>query len=202
MRRFEDRLRHELLRNLPPTVRLALLAMIACIFSATAACSHKPATASVPTNTPAPAGRLPMWPDQVNTAGWDKAWTNLLNVAEQSFTPSLPKLLGVEVELVVGNPGEAEDELTLTVLDTKNQEVVTVTEKVQTANSDTVMFLMPTNGVALSPGQTYRLRLTGGTTFGWKYVVGGYKNGEATFNGKPLLAQARSTFLFRTFGKD
>jgi len=143
-----------------------------------------------------------MWPDQVNTAGWDKAWTNLLNVAEQSFTPSLPKLLGVEVELVVGNPGEAEDELTLTVLDTKNQEVVTVTEKVQTANSDTVMFLMPTNGVALSPGQTYRLRLTGGTTFGWKYVVGGYKNGEATFNGKPLLAQARSTFLFRTFGKD
>jgi hypothetical protein len=38
--------------------------------------------------------------------------------------------------------------------------------------------------------------------FGWKYVVGGYENGAATFNGKPLLKQARSTFLFRTFGTD
>ena len=45
------------------------------------------------------------------------------------------------------------------------------------------------------------LRLTGGATFGWKYVVGGYEHGEATFNGKPLLAQTRSTFLFRTFGE-
>jgi hypothetical protein len=42
--------------------------------------------------------------------------------------------------------------------------------------------------------------LSGGITFGWKYVVGGYEKGEATFNGKPLLSQARSTFLFRTFG--
>jgi hypothetical protein len=41
--------------------------------------------------------------DQVNTEGWDKAWTNLLNVYAQSFAPSLPKLLGVEVELIVGN---------------------------------------------------------------------------------------------------
>ena len=143
-----------------------------------------------------------MQPDQVNTEGWDEAWTNLLNIAEQSFTPSLPKLLGAEVELVVGNPGESEDELTLTIVDANDNELAAVTEKGQTANSGRVMFLMPTNGVELSPGQTYRLRLTGGATFGWKYVVGGYKNGEATFNGKPLLAQARSTFLFRTFGKD
>jgi hypothetical protein len=63
-----------------------------------------------------------MEPDQVNPAGWDKAWTNLLNVAEQSFTPSLPKLLGVEVELIVGNPGETADELTLTIVDANNKE--------------------------------------------------------------------------------
>jgi hypothetical protein len=44
------------------------------------------------------------------------------------------------------------------------------------------------------------MKLSGGTTFGWKYVVGGYEKGDATFNGKPLLADARSTFLFRTFG--
>jgi hypothetical protein len=201
MRPFEDRLRRELLRNLPPAVSLALLAMIAFIFSATVACSHKPATASVPTNMPAPAGRLPMEPDQVNTAGWDKAWTNLSNVAEQSFTPSLPKLPGVEVELIVGNRGESEDELTLTILDASGQTVAAVTQEVQTAHCDHVMFAMPVGGVEVSPRQLYRLRLTGGVTFGWKYVVGGYENGEAKFNGKPLLAEARSTFLFRTFGE-
>lgn len=138
--------------------------------------------------------------DQVNTAGWDKAWTNLLNVAEQSFTPSLPKLLGVEVELVVGNPGESEDELTLAIIDANNKELAVVTKKVRSENSEHVVFLMLSEGIELSPGQTYRLRLTGGATFGWKYVAGGYESGEATFNGKPLLRDARSTFLFRTFG--
>jgi hypothetical protein len=141
-----------------------------------------------------------MEPDQVNIAGWDKAWTNLLNVAEQSFTPSLPKLLGVEVELVVGNPGDSNDELTLTIMDANDKELAVVTEQVQAANSERVMFLMPAEGVELSPGLTYRMRLTGGALFGWKYVAGGYKNGEATFNGRPLLRDARSTFLFRTFG--
>jgi hypothetical protein len=173
----------------------------ACLLLMTIACRHKAVINSVPANSPTPVEQASMELDQVNTGGWDKAWTNLLNVAEQSFTPSLPKLLGVEVELVVGNAGEAEDELTLTIVDANNKELAVVTEPVQAANSERVMFLMPTNGVELSPGQTYRLRLTGGATFGWKYVIGGYENGEATFNGKPLLAQARSTFLFRTFGE-
>jgi hypothetical protein len=174
---------------------------LACLLSTTIACRHKAVTNSAPTTTQTPAPLASMEPDQVNTGGWNKAWTNLLNVAEQSFTPSLPRLLGVEVELIVGNPGEAEDELTLTIVDANNQELAVVTKQVQAANSERVMFLMPTDGVELSPGQTYRLRLTGGATFGWKYVVGGYENGEATFNGKPLLPEARSTFLFRTFGE-
>jgi len=63
------------------------------------------------------------------------------------------------------------------------------------------MFLIP-DGVDVSPGQTYSIRLTGGPTFGWKYVVGGYPKGAATFNRKPLLQTARSTFLFRTFGPE
>jgi len=32
--------------------------------------------------------------------------------------------------------------------------------------------------------------------FGWRYIVGGYQKGAATFNAKPLLPNARSTFLF------
>jgi hypothetical protein len=182
-------------------VKCTLIAGFGCILAAMITCRHQPVAASHPTDTPTLTAGLSMQPDQVNTVGWDKAWTNLLNVAEQSFTPSLPKLLGVEVELVVGNPGEAEDDLTLTILDAKGQTLVGVTQQVQSANSEHTMFVMPKGGVELSPGQIYRLRLTGGATFGWKYVVGGYEHGEATFNGKPLLAETRSTFLFRTFGE-
>ena len=139
-----------------------------------------------------------MTPDQVNTAGWDKGWTNLLNDAEQTFTPSFTRLVGAEVELVVGNPGAAEDQLTLTVLDATGRTVAVVTESVQTTDCDQVIFVIPKGGVEVTPGQTYRLKLSGGPTFGWKYVVGGYEKGAATFNGKPLLP---STFLFRTFGE-
>jgi len=180
--------------------RCSLIAGVGYILAITIACRHQPVAASHPTNTPTLTAGLSTQPDQVNTAGWDKAWTNLMNVAEQSFTPSLPKLLGVEVELVAGNPGESEDELTLTILDAKDRTLAVVTQQVQSANFEHTMFVMPKGGVELSPGQIYRLRLTGGATFGWKYVVGGYEHGEATFNGKPLLRDARSTFLFRTFG--
>jgi hypothetical protein len=140
--------------------------------------------------------------DQVNGARWEKAWTNVMNDVEQSFTPSLPKLLAVEVDLVVGNAGPDEDELTLTVLDSNGRTLAIVTEPVVITGCEHTMFVLPKHGLVVKPGQTYWLRLKGGTLFGWKYVVGGYEKGAATFNGKPLLREARSTFLFRTFGAD
>ena len=150
---------------------------------------------------PAPGSRE-LKPDQVNTAGWDKAWTNLVNDVEESFTPSVPRLLAVEVELVVGNAGEPQDDLTLSVKNSAGDELVSVTQTVKTQDSGHVLFLLPEGGIEVTPGDLYRIRLSGGTTFGWKYVVGGYPNGAATFNGKPLLRQGRSTFLFRTFGSE
>ena len=86
------------------------------------------------------------------------------------------------------------------LLDGTGQTLAVVTENVQSANRDGVTFMMPKGGIEVSPGQFHRLKLSGGATFGWKYKVGGYENGEATFNRKPLLSGARSTFLFRTFG--
>ena len=148
----------------------------------------------------APGRDASMKPDQINTQGWDKGWTNLVNDVEQAFKPSLHLLTAVEVELVVGNPGPATDELTLTVLDSTGNPIAEITQTVPTQNSDQVLFVIPKGGVELTPGNTYRLKLTGGTTFGWKYIAGGYKSGSATFNGKPLLPDARSSFLFRTFG--
>ena len=141
-----------------------------------------------------------MKPDQVNTAGWTRAWTNLVNDAEQTFVPTSQKLLGVEVELLVGNAGATEDKLTLTVLDASGGTLAVLKKTVPAADCEHVMFVIPQGGMEVAPGQTYRLKLSGGTTFGWKYIVGGYDKGEAIFNGKPLLPGARSTFLFRTFG--
>lgn len=174
--------------------------IFACVLLAAIACTHRPASGSVPTSAPAPGQQSSLKPDQVNTEGWTKAWTNLVNEAEQSFTPSFPALTAVEVELVVGNPGPAKSELTLTVLDATGQALAAMTEIVSTQGGAQVMFVIPKGGIEVTPGQTYRLKLTGDNTFGWKYIVGGYEKGEATFNGKPLLADARSTFLFRTFG--
>jgi hypothetical protein len=170
------------------------------ILLSSAACRHQAVISPVPTNVPTTTDLPPGQLDQVNTPGWNGAWTNLLNDAEQSFVPSLPKLVAVEVKLVVGNPGAPDDQLTLTVLDGLGQTLAIVRQNVKSANFDRVTFILPKAGIEVSPGQTYRLKLSGGAAFGWKYVVGGYKSGEATFNGKPLLAQARSTFLFRTFG--
>jgi hypothetical protein len=178
--------------------KCALFAGLGCLVLIITACRHKNGMNSVPTSTA--TRQALMLPDQVNTAGWDKAWTNLVNDAEQTFTPSLAKLMAVEVELVVGNAGATEDELTLTVLDATGQTLAVVTNSVSTANCDQVMFVIAKDGIEVTPGQMYRLKLSGSTTFGWKYVVGGYEKGAATFNGKPLLAEARSTFLFRTFG--
>ena len=147
----------------------------------------------------APGSPGPMKPDQVNTAGWDKAWTNLVNDVEQTFVPSTSRLLAVEVELVLANPGDRVDKLTLAILDASGQTVASVKRIVSVTDFAQTTFIIP-GGIEVNPGQTYSIKLSGGVTFGWKYVVGGYPKGAALFNGKPLLQGARSTLLFRTFG--
>jgi hypothetical protein len=141
-----------------------------------------------------------MTPDQVNTAPWKNAWTNLLNDVRQTFTPSLPRLTRVEVELVVANPGPSDDEVVMSLQNTEGEVLAVVSKTVPVADCHRVLFVLPNGGLQVSPGQLYSIRLSGGSVFGWKYVVGGYANGAASFNGRPLLPNARSTFLFRTFG--
>jgi len=153
-----------------------------------------------------PAGGGPSTPyasstlDQANTAPWDRAATNLLNNVRQTFTPSLPRLTGVEVELLVINPGPASAEVTMTLLSAAGKPLAVVSKAVPVDDCRHVLFVFPNVGLPVSPGQVYSIQLSGGTVFGWKYVVGGYASGAASFNGKPLLGDTRSTFLFRTFG--
>lgn len=140
-------------------------------------------------------------PDQANTAPWTNGWTNLLNDVRQTFTPSPPLLTAVEVELAVGNPGPSDDEITLYLRDAEGELLASVWKSVSVNDCSHVRFAFPNGGVPVSPGRLYSIGLRGGTLFGWKYVAGGYPHGIASFNGKPLLPDARSTFLFRTFGR-
>ena len=188
------------------------IAWLVFVVSFAEACRHDAGTAPVPGGTPSStksktteagttAKQSELIADQVNEAGWQKAWTNLVNDAEQSFQPTMPRLTGAEVLLVVGNPGPAEDRLELTVSDASGNPIATESQTVEAKNCERVVFEFPNQGIAVTPGATYRIRLQGGLLFGWKYVIGGYPNGEATFNGRPLVADTRSTFLFRTFGE-
>ena len=140
-------------------------------------------------------------PDQANTAPWQNAWTNLNNFVRQTFTPSRARLTGVEVELVVANPGPESAEVSVMILNGEGASLASVSKTVPVAECDHVLFLFPRGGLAVSPGQVYSIALRGSDNlFGWKYVAGGYGKGAAFFNNKPLLKNARSTFLFRTFG--
>lgn len=148
-----------------------------------------------------PGMRHVLSPDQANTAPWQNAWTNLNNYARQTFTPSRPKLTAVEVELVVANPGPESGEVSMMVSSEAGVGVAYVFKTVTAADCGHVVFFLPHGGLPVSPGETYSIALRGGNNlFGWKYVVGGYGKGAAFFNNKPLLKDARSTFLFRTFG--
>lgn len=147
-----------------------------------------------------PALHASMTTDQANTAPWKNAWTNLLNDVRQTFTPSLPRLAGVEVELVVANPGPSDDEVTLYLGNAEGEVLAVVSNTVPVADCRHILFVFPNGGLPVSAGQVYSIRLSGGSVFGWKYVVGGYASGAASFNGRPLVPDSRSTFLFRTFG--
>jgi hypothetical protein len=148
-----------------------------------------------------PALQSMLKPDQANSARWQNAWTNLNNFLRQTFIPSMPRLTGVEVELVVANPGPDSAEVSMMVLNEARIAVARVFKTVNVVECAHVVFILPRGGLPVSPGQVYSIALSGGDNlFGWKYVVGGYSHGTAFFNNKPLVKGARSTFLFRTFG--
>lgn len=138
--------------------------------------------------------------DQSYTDDSGAGWTNLVNEAVQTFTPSLPKLARVEVQLVEANPGSAEDVVTVTLLGSTGQPMVVAEKILSTEHIGWVSFVFANGGLDVTPGEVYGIEVQGTTRFGWKYAAKGYGRGEALFNGKPLLKGAHSSFLFKTFG--
>jgi hypothetical protein len=120
---------------------------------------------SPPGNPPAP--HASMTTDQANAAPWKNAWTNLLNDVRQTFTPSLPRLTGVEVELVVANPGPSDDELTMYLGNAEGEVLAVVSKTVPVADCRHVLVVFPNGGLQVFPGQVYSIRLSGSSVFGW-----------------------------------
>ncbi|HTM40312.1 MAG TPA: hypothetical protein VL177_05350, partial [Terriglobales bacterium] len=94
-------------------------------------------------------------PDQANAAPWQNAWTNLNNFARQSFIPSRPRLTGVEVELVVANPGPASAGISVMILNREGASLALVSKTAPVAECDHVLFLFPRGGLPVTPGQVY-----------------------------------------------
>jgi hypothetical protein len=150
--------------------------------------------------------------DQENNEPWNNASESLdyvdgacppksaIRTLSQTFVPHLPRLTAIEVQLVAVKPGQGSGDVEMTLM-TEHQVLAVVWKTVTAADCDHVLFPLPNGGVNVAPGEVYSIRLTGiGGVFGWKYVVGGYAQGAAFLDHKPLLEDGRSTFLFRTFG--
>lgn len=140
--------------------------------------------------------------DQENTEPWRNQWVNVDNVLRESFVPSLPNLMAVEVELLAVHPGPpATGKINMTILNPEKMMVASLSKTVSAEDCSHVLFLLPKGGLQVSPGQVYAIQLNG-EVFGWKYVVGGYGEGAASapHGSNPPLPDTRSTFLFKTFG--
>ena len=90
--------------------------------------------------------------DQGNNARWDKAWTNLVNDAQQPFVSSMPRLSSVEVELVVGNAGQSEATLTLTLQGPGGKPLASVSKVVKDSNCAHAQFDFANGGIEVTPG--------------------------------------------------
>jgi len=90
-------------------------------------------------------------PDQTNTASWENASINVHNSLSQTFTPSLPMLTALEVELVVANPGPASSEVTMALANAEGQPLAYASKTVQVTDCRHVLFVFPKGGLRVCP---------------------------------------------------
>jgi peroxiredoxin len=138
--------------------------------------------------------------DQINDfTAWKGKWEPVTHGVQQTFRPSFPNLVAVDVGLVLANPDQPDHKVTMTLLDNGRRLLAVVSQTVPVNQCDHVLFILPNGGVTVSTRQVYCIQLSGGSAFGWKCVAGGYGRGSALrSDGKPLLGDARATFLFST----
>jgi hypothetical protein len=138
--------------------------------------------------------------DQENNPAWTGGAVNIasVNQVSQSFTPSLPCLVAVEVGLMTGNPGRGGDQVTLIILTSGGQQLASASYSIPEGFNGFWRFDLP--NVAITPGQPVTIQLldTNKIVFFWKYADGSqYTGGQAFFYG---AAFGNNDFLFKTYG--
>ena len=111
----------------------------------------------------------------------------LSSLDEQSFVPTLPCLVAVDVDLRTGNPGRGGDTVTLLVIGAGGQALTSVSQFVQEGFDGLLHFDLPGSGIGVTPGSILRIRLqdTGKVVFHWRYRENTYSQGQAFIFGMP-----------------
>jgi hypothetical protein len=154
---------------------------------------------------PNPGGPTHVYIFETTADGEAQIKIPIINSENPDWTKRLTFAVTIHVGSAAGNPpaqhaSMTPDQVTMNLGNAAGDVLADVSKTVLVADCRHVLFVFPNGGLRVSPGQVYSIRLSGGSVFGWKYVVGGYASGAASFNGRSLLPDTRSTFLFRTFG--
>lgn len=137
-------------------------------------------------------------PDQTNTPAWGGGWTNILpgGSASQTFTPTMPVLSGVDVDLFPSSVTPGDYNVTVQVL-RGSRPLASVTQNVPPGFDGLRRFELGT-GVRVLPGESIILRVFGsGNKFGWRFSGNTYPGGERFFGGTPR----GDDWMFRTYGR-
>jgi hypothetical protein len=136
--------------------------------------------------------------DQINLPPWTGAATNIAlgNQMGQTFTPGLPILWGVDIDIETGN-NHGDDTITLEVA--KDGNVLSTTSQFVHQGFDGLLHFDLPSPLMVDVGQSYTLWVqdTGKVTFFWKYGEDRYRGGTSIFGGK---ANSQFDFRFQTYG--
>jgi hypothetical protein len=141
--------------------------------------------------------------DQMNAPEWKGGAVNISpsNQVRQTFTPTLPKLVAVELGLRTGNAGRGGDQITMDILDRNNNILFTGSAFISEGFEGFFRFNVSSQGVPVEIGKplTIRVQDTGKIVFFWKYSDGNkYTRGDAFFCGNLF---GSNDFYFKSYGK-
>lgn len=139
--------------------------------------------------------------DQVNAPEWKGGAVNIVpvNHVSQTFVPTLPTLVAVEIGLRTGNAGRGGDTVTMSIF-CQGKQIFSRSTAIPEGFEGFLHFDV-TPPLAVDVGKTLTMEVhdTGKDVFHWKYCGGNtYGRGNALFCGKSFDT---NDFYFKTFGE-
>jgi hypothetical protein len=148
----------------------------------------------------AAALRKPVYIDQMPESPWFGMLFDYMDptkLVEQSFVPTYPVLVAVEVNILTVNADRGNDTITMSILDNNGTVLVSRSKQVASGFSGWLRFDIDGGiNIPIATNLFIRLEDTGNYVFGWKYLGGDiYKQGSRIKEG----VAAEGDFIFRTY---